>query len=859
MIMKAARRLAAAISGWSTGAALVIGSAAVVSAAGAPGVQSTAVPPAAPDAGSGQYRTVIQQYCITCHNDRLRTAGVSLQGLDPAAVQGHGDIWEKVLTRLRAETMPPPGRPRPEPSTYKAFAASLEASLDRAAAEHPNPIGATVHRLNRAEYGNAVRDLLAIDIDLVDGRSLLPPDDTGYGFDNIADVLSVSPMLMERYLSAGRKIARLAVGDPSMKPGSQTYPVSKYARQDDRMSDDLPFGSRAGAAIAHYFPVDGEFTVKVNLLRTYTDLIRGLREANQLEIRIDGKLVQRFTVGGRLNPDGTDKSREQLNDEQRMGDAKLEVRVPVQAGPRSIGVSFVKQTVEPEGLLKPQFSLASYEYAGDLEVPPSVASVVVSGPYNAPAPGDTPSRREIFTCRPINSEPDTTCAAQILGRLGRRAFRRPLTADDLQSLLGFYALGRKAGGPGNPGSSGSPGSFDAGIQFAIQKILVSPDFLFRIARDPAGVEPGAVFTIPDVELASRLSFFLWSSIPDDELLQIAERGQLRAPGVLEQQLRRMLADRRSQALIENFAGQWLQARNLRLATPDPIQFSDFDENLREAFQRETDLFFESQLREDRSVVDLLDADYTFVNERLARHYGIPHVYGNHFRRVQVTDENRRGLLGQGTVLTITSYANRTAPTIRGKWVLENILGAPPPPPPSDVPSLMDETVGVKPRTMRERMEQHRTNPVCASCHVRMDPIGFALESFDAVGRYRTTFEGTTPIDVSGTLPDGTTFNGPGELRRLLLAHQDEFVATLTRRLLTYALGRGAEYQDMPAVRKILRAAKADDYRWSALMLAIVRSEPFQMRKAPDRRADAATAAVRESAVALVHSSGGRER
>ncbi|MBM3772009.1 MAG: DUF1587 domain-containing protein [Acidimicrobiia bacterium] len=445
----ASERIAAAIGGLFMVAGLAIGSSAVVDAAGSPAVPSTAVQPGTPDAG--QYRPVLQKYCITCHSDQLRTAGISLQGLDPGAVQGHGEVWEKVLARLRARTMPPAGRPRPDEATYQDFAASLEATLDRAVAADPNPIGPTLHRLNRTEYGNAVRDLLSIDIDMVDGRSLLPPDDTGYGFDNIADVLSVSPMLMERYLSAGRKIARLAVGDPSIKPGSQTYAVSKYSRQDDRMSDDLPFGSRAGVAIKHYFPADGEYTLKVNLLRTYTDLIRGLRDENQLEFRIDGALVQRFTVGGRLNPDGTEKSRDQLSEEQRLGDARLEARVPVQSGPRVIGISFVKKTVEPEGLLRPQFSLASYEYAGDLEVLPSVSSVVVTGPYNPQAAGDTPSRRRIFVCRPTSPGREAPCATQILSRLGRRAFRRPLTAGDIQSLRDVYAQGRRTG------------SFDAGI------------------------------------------------------------------------------------------------------------------------------------------------------------------------------------------------------------------------------------------------------------------------------------------------------------------------------------------------------------------------------------------------------------
>jgi len=793
-------------------------------------VRAAAQAPTAPDPQFVASRTTLDKYCVGCHNDRLRTANLSLQTLDPADVGAHAEIWEKVARKLRTREMPPAGRPAPDGNTYDTLASALETALDNAAMAHPNPGRVPIHRLNRTEYANAVRDLIAVDVTSADGRALLPADDTGYGFDNIADVLSVSPLLMERYLSAGRKIVRLAFGDLTVKPGSQTYSVPKYSRQDDRMSDDLPFASRGGIAVRHQFPVDGEYTIKVNLLRTYTDLIRGLREPHDLEIRVDRKIVQRFTVGGPLDADGKPKSREQLNEDLRMGDARLEARIPVKAGPRLIGVSFVKTTTAAEGLLKPDFSVASYEFAGDLDVLPSVSSVVVLGPYHPEPASDTASRRAIFSCRPQSARDETACATKILSSLGRRAFRRPLTSDDVRDLVNVYADGHRTGG------------FEAGIQFALQKILVSPDFLFRIEHEQPGVTGGA-YRISDIDLASRLSFFLWSSIPDDELLDAAEHGRLRRPEILEQQVRRMLADRRADALVENFAGQWLQVRNLRLTTPDPVRFPHFDENLREAFQRETELFLQSQLREDRSVIELLTADYTFVNERLARHYGIPNIYGNQFRRVALTDDNRRGLLGQGSILTVTSYANRTAPTIRGKWLLENILGSPPPPPPPNAPSLADETPGASPKTMRDRMEQHRKNPVCASCHVRMDPLGFALENYDALGRWRDTADGSARIDASGTMPDGTPFNGPAQLRAALLKHQDQFVSTLTEKLMTYALGRGVEPYDMPAVRRILRDSTTGGYRWSSLILGIVRSSPFQMRSAGDGRPAAATTAA----------------
>jgi mono/diheme cytochrome c family protein len=764
------------------------------------------------------YRQVLDRYCLSCHNDRLKTAGLSLASVDPARVERDSEVWEKVARKLRSRAMPPAGRPRPDEATYDAFAGAVEGSLDDAAAARPNPGRRVTHRLNRAEYANAVRDLLLVDVDAVDGRALLPPDDTGYGFDNIADVLSVSPMLLERYMSAARKIARLAVGDLTLKPGSQTYTVPKYLRQDDRVSDDLPFGSRAGISVRHSFPVSGEYAVKINLLRTYTDLIRGLAEPHQLQVRLDGKLVQQFTVGGSEDADGNRKSREQLNEDQRMGDARLEARFSADAGPHVVGVSFVKKRVVAEGFLEPQFSVTSYAYAGDTDVLPGISSIVVRGPYNPTALGETPSRQRLFTCRPAAPRDEEPCAKEILSALARRAYRRPLDAGEVQALLAYYKEGRASG------------SFDAGVQLAVQKVLVSPDFLFRVERDPADARPGTLYRISDLELASRLSFFLWSSIPDDELLDVAARGRLKG-AVLEEQVRRLLKDPRSASLVSNFAGQWLQARNIRHALPDPIQYPEFDENLRQAFQRETDLFLENQIREDRSVVELLTADYTFANERLAQHYGIPKVYGNHFRRVALPDVNRRGLLGQGTVLTITSYANRTAPTIRGKWLLENILGEPPPPPPPDVPSLQDEAQGARPRSMRERMEQHRTNTACASCHSRMDPLGFALENFDAVGRWRTTLDGATKIDASGTLPDGTAFDGPAALREALLDRRDDFVRTLTEKLLTYALGRGVEYYDFPAVRRILRATAGDEYRWSGLILELVRSVPFQMRQA----------------------------
>jgi mono/diheme cytochrome c family protein len=751
------------------------------------------------------HRALLDRYCVTCHNDKLKTAGLSLDILRLTDVPAHAEAWEKVIRKLRGGTMPPQGLPRPAAAASNALASWLETTVDSAAAARPNP-GRTpaLHRLNRAEYTNAIRDLLAVEID---GGALLPPDDSGYGFDNIADVLSVSPMLTERYLSAALKISRLAVGDPTIRPVTETFRISKYLKQEDRVSDDLPFGSRGGAAIRYYFPVDGDYVVKIFFDRTYDGRVRGLAEPHELEVRLDGAKVQQITVGGAEMARG---GRNQAID-------GTEVRFPATAGPKLLGVSFLKKSSQREGMLRPAYAVTSYEYAGDVNLPPAIGSLELRGPYDVRGPGASPSRERIFTCR-ANSE---ACARRILSALARRAYRRPVTDADIEPLLAFYHPARKIEG------------FDAGIEAALRRILVSPDFLFRVEQDPASAGPGDAYPVSDIELASRLSFFLWSSIPDDQLLDAAARGQLKQPAVLEQHVRRMLADPRSKALVANFAGQWLWVRNIRLHLPDPAIFPDFDENLRQALEREVHLFLESQIRDDHGVPELLTADYTFVNERLARHYGIPSVYGNHFRRITLADQARHGLLGKAGLLAVTSYPNRTSPVFRGKWLLENILGAPPPPPPPDVPALQENSAGPAALSVRQQMEQHRSNPACAACHKIMDPLGFALENFDAIGRWRTT-DGVSTIDPSGVLADGSRVDGPAALRDALLSRREEFVVTVAGKLLTYAIGRGAEYYDAPAIRRIVRAAAADDYRWSSIILGITTSVPFQMRASGNR-------------------------
>ena len=755
-------------------------------------------------------QALVDRYCVTCHNDRLETGGFSFGPLDVADVAAHPEAWEKVVRKLRAGAMPPRPRPRPDRETYDGFRAWIEGELDAAAAADLNPGRTeTFHRLSRTEYRNAVRDLLALDVSVDD---LLPADDTSYGFDNIAGVLGVSPTLMERYLSAARKISRLAVASPVPSPTAETFRIASDLGQDRRM-ERLPFGTRGGMVLDYNFPEDAEYVFEIlpdGPLRI---------EPHDLEVTIDGERIALLTVGKAPDPD----------DPRGLYTPQietLEVRTPVTAGPHEVGVAFLRKTsAEPEGIRKLYLRPFTGEGSGgDSRFQPYVESLTIAGPYESsgarPVEG-TPSRERIFTCRPASGATveETACAREILSTIARRAYRRPVTDDDVERLLVFYERGRAGG------------SFDTGIEMALRRLLVSPEFLFRVERDPEGVEAGESYRVSDLELASRLSFFLWSSVPDDELLDVAERRQLSVPAIFEAQVERMLADPRSEALVGNFAGQWLTLRNAAAVQPDEDEFPDFGEGLRQGFRRETELLFSSVLREDRSALDLLDADYTFVDERLARHYGIPNVRGSHFRRVALEDGARGGLLGHGSILTVTSYANRTSPVNRGKWVLENILGTPPPPPPPDVPDL-ETAEGGQALSMREAMEQHRANPVCASCHRLMDPLGLALENFDAIGRWRDRSETRGSIDATGELPDGTPFDGPAGLKNALLGHPERFVTTVTEKLMTYALGRGIEYYDAPAVRAIVRDAAEDGYRLSSLVKGVVRSAPFQMRRSP---------------------------
>ena len=755
------------------------------------------------------HETLLQRYCLTCHNERLAARGtvpVALRTADLADVPGTADVWEKVIRKLRTGSMPPVGRPRPEVTDSDALAAWLEKEIDRVAAAHPNP-GRTepLHRLNRTEYQNAVRDLLALD---VDAAALVPADDQSYGFDNIAGVLKVSPTLLERYMNAARTVSRLAVGASPMAPAGETFRITSDLSQYQHR-DGLPFGTRGGMSVEYNFPRDAEYELELELL----DLFAGapIREPHQLELSLDGERVAIF----HLTP--PDPDRDQGSAYNR-GPDSLQARVQVGAGPRVVTAAFIKKTSALAESVREPFARPHGE--GDyLLYQPHLGTLTVSGPFNTLGAGDTPSRSRIFVCRPDDEAAETPCAREIVANLARRAYRRPVTAADLDALLAFYDEGRAAGG------------FEAGIERAVRALLVSPDFLFRVVSDPPGVAPGAPYRLSDLELASRISFFLWSSIPDDELLDVAAQRRLRDPGVLEQQVRRMLADPRSEALAKNFAGQWLRLRNISGALPSDVLFPDFGESLRQDFVRETELFFDSVMREDGSVTELLTAGYTFLNERLARHYGIGGIYGSDFRRVALADPNRRGLLGQGSILTVTSYSDRTSPVGRGKWVLENVLGTPPPPPPPNVPELDPAEDSGKVLAMRERMEQHRANPVCASCHRLMDPLGLALENFDAVGRWRGHMPGGIAIDASGAMPDGTPFDGPADLRGLLVRNPEQFVTVVTEKLLTYALGRGVEYYDAPAVREITRTAAEQDYGLASLIVGVVRSTPFQMRLA----------------------------
>ncbi len=768
---------------------------------------------------------LVTKYCVSCHNQKLKTANLLLDQADSEHVANSADIWEKVVVKLRSRSMPPPGIRRPDNATYDSVAVWLESELDRASAAHVNPgRSASLHRLNRTEYANSVRDLIAID---VDPEAMLPPDEQAFGFDTNADALSMPPALLDRYVSAAAKIARLAVGDPGLPPEFERYGAIKgnaneqtYLRQTDRLGEEFPLGSKGGIAARHYFPVDGEYVFRLRLQRTFDSTIRGLNVANQIEVRVDGDRAAQFTIGGGAPgtgvpvkaPDGSKKMTLQNADDA------LQVRVPVKAGLRRVVATFLKSDdAEPEGAGLDRIPSWSRE-SDTPATPASISSLLIGGPYDGKASQDSPSRKLIFVCQPTGPSDETGCAAKILSTLSRRAYRRAATGDDVQTLLRFYERGRAAGG------------FDGGIRAALERVLVSPDFLFRIEADPVNIAQGETYRISDVELASRLSFFLWSSTPDDQLLDLAIAGKLKDPVVLNQQVSRMLADPRARAsLIQNFFDEWLQTRNVALLKPESTKFPWFDDNLRLAFVQELELFLDAQLKENRSVVDLLTSNETFVNEQLARHYGIPNVYGSHFRRVTLTDENRFGLLGKASVLSVTSYTTRTSPTIRGKWLLENILAAPMPAPPPNVPALEASNKDNKPLTVREMLEMHRANPACASCHARMDPLGLSLENFDAIGQWRTTDAGK-PINASGVLLDGTKVDGVAALRSALFAQKQQFVRAVTEKLLTYALGRGLEYYDAPAVRGIVRDAAADDYRWSAIVQGVVKSAPFQTRR-----------------------------
>ena len=765
-------------------------------------------------------RALLDKYCVTCHNDRAQTGGLTLQKIDVTNTAANAETWEKVIRKLSVGAMPPAGMPKPSASDLKSFVSSLEASLDKAYAANPSPGHATLHRLNRTEYANSIRDLLALD---VDASTLLPPDDESYGFDNNADVLGVSPVLLERYVSASRKVSRLAVGDPTQGAVAQTYRARPDLSQDKRV-DGLPLGTRGGILIHYNFPLDGKYTIKVVLARNTVDVIRGLEEAHQLEILVDGARVFLASVGGTSDTEALVKNPAEA---RMLIETRLQARVPVKAGPRTVAVTFTqKDAAEDDYILEP-FLRTTLDPVNEAGLP-HLDEVVISGPYNATGPGDTPSRRKIFTCKPANSSEEVGCAKKILSSLARRAYRRPITPTDTETLLSFYQAGRNASN--NPG-----GSFDAGIERALRLILSSPEFVFRFEADPTTVAVGSSYKINDLELASRLSFFLWSSIPDDELLNLATAGKLSDPTTLDQQIRRMLSDPRSQALSNNFAAQWLYLRNLKNFAPDPNEFPDFDDNLRTALLTETEMFFGSIVNEDRNVLDLLNANYTFVNERLAEHYGITGVYGPRFRRVTLTDDARRGLLGQGSILTVTSYATRTSPVLRGKWILTNIMGTPPPAPPPNVPALKENDEGAKALSVRERLEEHRRSPACASCHKIMDPLGFALENFDAIGQWRAKTEDGAPVDASGVLLDGSKVDGPITLRTALMSRPDVFVTTLTEKLMTYALGRGVDYNDMPAIREIVAHAATDQYRFSDLVRGIVKSPEFRIKikNAPD--------------------------
>jgi mono/diheme cytochrome c family protein len=748
-------------------------------------------------------RELVQKYCVTCHSDRAKTGGLTLESLDPQDTAAHAEVWEKVVRKIRGGMMPPQGMPRPETAILDAFAVSLENSLDQQALRQPNPGHKPVHRLNRTEYGNAIRDLLDINVDVTE---LLPPDDESNGFDNIAGVLRISPSLLEQYLAASQKISALAVGtDTDLL--TTPYRVPPDDSQEDQV-EGLPLGTRGGFMFRHTFPQDATYQFNVFLLRNIVGYMTGLEFAHDLEISVDGERVFVAKVGGAEDNLASDTNMSETADKI---DERLKTKVAIPAGPHAVAVTFVRRNfAESDEPLQPHERDHDLQNMNGL---PLIDHVTVTGPFDPKGPGDTPSRRRLFVCKPASAADEAGCAQKILSTVARRAYRRPLTDADLSPVMEMYSAGRKKG------------SFDAGIEQGLRLVLASPKFLFRTEVTPAS---GSA-RVTDLELASRLSFFLWSTVPDDELVNTAASGKLNQPAVLDQQIKRMLRDSRSRALVDNFASQWLMLRNLRSHQPTPGDFPNWDNELRQAFRTETELFFQSIVKEDRSVINLIDADYTYVNERLARHYGITGVYGSQYRRVTVTDENRRGLLGQGSILTVTSQPDRTSVVLRGKWILENILGTPPPPPPPNVNTNLPTDLA-EPKSLRALMEQHRASPTCASCHRVMDPLGFALENFDGLGEWRVKEKGGA-IDASGQLADGSKVDGPVSLRKALLKKPDMFARVITEKLMTYALGRGVEYYDEPTIRGIAREAAKQNYRFSSVVLGIVRSPAFQMKSA----------------------------
>jgi mono/diheme cytochrome c family protein len=750
-------------------------------------------------------RALVDKYCVTCHNARLKTGGLVLDKdtVDLAGVSDRADVWEKAIRKLHGRMMPPQGMPRPDEATIDAFATSLENAIDRVALTKPNPGRSPLHRLNRSEYAAAVRDILTLDID---ATSLLPADDEANGFDNIADVLKVSPSLLEQYLGAARNVSALAVGNRKMTPIGVVYRVPPDRSQEDHI-EGLPLGTRGGILVRHNFPVDATYEFNVVLLQNIVGYVPGLEWPHELEISLDGERVFLAEVGG---PQDLKLSDTNLALTKETLDKRLRTRLAVKAGPHDVGVTFLrKNSALSDEPLQPFTRNLDLQ---DMNGVPTINFMQVTGPFDISGSGQSPSRRKIFVCTPSRDD-DAACAKKILTTVARHAYRRPVDDSEVGDLMRFFESGRKRG------------SFDTGIEESLAFVLASPKFLFRAEPDPAEVATGATYPVPDLELASRLSFFLWSTVPDDELINVAASGKLHESATLERQVRRMLADSKSKALVDNFAAQWLFLRNLQSFIPDSDEFPNFDDNLRQAMRTETGLFFESIMREDRNVLDLLTADYTFLNERLAKHYGIPGVYGSQFRRVKIADENRRGLLGQGSVLAVTSYPNRTSVVLRGKYILENIMGTPPPSPPAAVPPLKETGDDGKPASLRTLMERHRATPACATCHRVMDPLGFSLENFDATGRWRVK-EAAGTVDASGQLADGTPVDGPVALRKALLKHPEQFVRTMTVKMLTYALGRGLEHYDMPVVRQIERDSASQHYRFSSIVLGIVNSTPF---------------------------------